>query len=650
MTLRLFLVITALVGFSVSATTVASTDATSSLASLLSYQASSTFDYVFMAALVGGSLMLIFINIGQALIRQERLNIYLALYIAIISTACICGWNSVQTSPLLPTDQWIRKSFTLLTLAIQAFLIYQYFLPRPAMTTWTRLFIGIHVALIAVGLWLITVEHAESYRAVRLLLLISASVCVVHTALMIPFKIPFTRYFLVSKIVAIGLAVSMWITVENTLAQGPLFYWFAQSVIIIESMIVTYALVMRNIQQTNNRLQTHFQRSAKLKLKKQYNQTLKRIDNELRTPLSGVVGIAELLLDTSLNKTQRDQIVTMRRSGEALLKWLNRLNDWRSLQIGRLNFDNIPFDFSHLLNTLCEDSKVKAEDRKIQLQYTPNPNAPTLIKGDPARIKQIISGTLEMALYYSEQGNVEVNLKASAQRNCWRLEIRDCQSGLHMEDIDLTLSNEAEIEAGTLSSVQRNWAIAQALAEHIGGSLNVTINDNGEALFICELILTRYSLLQHHENHYDKLLKDKRLLIVDDSSSSRKLLAKRAESWGMKVTCVPNGQDALDMINTMSKIGGVFDCIILDHDMPGLTGLEVAKTIVDSRSTLETPTMIMLSGANNPPNQDQASSAAIKRVLSKPITAKSLKITLAEELTLHQVRQRERKENTVALL
>ncbi|MAZ87442.1 MAG: hypothetical protein CL693_07345 [Cellvibrionaceae bacterium] len=442
----------------------------------------------------------------------------------------------------------------------------------------------------------------------------------------------------------------MWITVENTLTQGPLFYWFAQCVIIIESMIVTYALVMRNIQQTNDRLQTHFQRSAKLKLKKQYNQTLKRIDNELRTPLSGVVGIAELLLDTSLNKTQRDQIVTMRRSGEALLKWLNRLNDWRSLQIGRLNFDNIPFDFSHLLNTLCEDSKVKAEDRKIQLQYTPNPNTPTLIKGDPARIKQIISGTLDMALYYSEQGNVEVNLKASAQRNCWRLEIRDCQSGLHMEDIDLTLSNEAEIEAGTLSSVQRNWAIAQALAEHIGGSLNVTINDNGEALFICELILTRYSLLQHHENHYDKLLKDKRLLIVDDSSSSRKLLAKRAESWGMKVTCVPNGQDALDMINTMSKIGGVFDCIILDHDMPGLTGLEVAKTIADSHSAVDTPTMIMLSGANNPPSQDQASNAAIKRVLSKPITAKSLKITLAEELTLHQVRQRERKESTVALL
>ncbi len=650
MTLRLFLIVAAISAYLITNSAVASPTNDAYLTNLLSYRAGSTFDYVFMAALVGSCLMLIIINIGQALIRHERLNIYLALYIAIVSTACISGWNSVQVSPLLPTEQWIRKSFTLLALAIQAFFIYQYFLPRPVLKTWTRLFIGIHILFIATGLWLITLDHTESYRAVRLLLLMSAIVCVVHTALMIPFGIPFTQFFLVSKLIAIGLAVSMWITVEKMSAQGPLFYWFAQSVIIIESMIVTYALVMRNIQQTNDRLHTHFQRSTKLKLKKQYNQTLKRIDNELRTPLSGIVGIAELLLDTSLNRTQRDQIVTMRRSGDALLKWLNRLNDWRSLQIGRLHFDVIPFDFSHLLNTLCEDSKAKAEDRKIQLQYSPNPNTPTLIKGDPARIKQIISGTLDMVLHYSEQGCIEVKLKASVQRNCWRLEIRDDQSGLQIEDIDLTLSSEAEIEAGTLSSVQRNWAIAQALAEHIGGSLNVAISENGEALFICELILTRYSLLQHHENHYDNLLKDKRVLIVDDSSSSRKLLAKRAESWGMKVTSVPNGQDALDMINTMYKIGGIFDCIILDHDMPGLTGLEVARTIAESHTLLDTPTMIMLSGANNPPNQDQARSASIKRVLSKPITAKSLKITLAEELTLHQARNRERKENTVALL
>ncbi len=623
----------------------------------LSNLAGSTLDAVVMSTLLGATLMLVIINIGQGFIRHERLNILLALYTASLSAAMACGWSANQPDPIFTIEMINRKTLTLLTLCLQAFFILHYFPLRQSQKLWRILFIGLHLMLLTVGVWLLNIHNENAHRAMRFIFLLSGGLCIAHILMMYPQRIAFTKHILLAKSVCVGLALAGWIFLHNFGLERPLFFWFGQSLVIIESMIVTYALVMLNIEQTRERLQTHYERGLKLKLKKQYNQTLKRVDNELRTPLSGIVGIAELLLDTSLNKTQRDQILTMRRASESQLKWLNRLNDWRSLQIGRLTFDAIPFDFSHLLDTLCEDSKVKADDRKIHFNYNANAQAPTLIKGDPARIKQIISGTLDMALFYSEQGSISVNLNASNQRNLWRLEIRDSQSGLHPEDIHITLENDADIDAQRYSSVQRNWVIAQALAEHVGGKLSVEMGQGdkaGEALFVCELILTRYSLLQHHENHYDKLLEGKRLLVVDDSSSSRKVVAKRADSWGMKVTCVPSARDALAMMKTMLHIGGAFDVIILDHDMPEMTGFELAQEITREHAELShstpLPVMIMLSGASEPPSQEQARNASIRRVLTKPISAKSLKITLAEELTLHHTRHKERTNRSVEVI
>lgn len=623
----------------------------------LSNLVGSTLDAVVMSTLLGVTLMLIIINIGQGIIRHERLNILLALYTASLSAAMACAWSANQSNPWFTLGIIDRKNLALLALFLQVLFIVSYFPPRQSPRLWKILFAGLQLILLTFGVWLLGIQNDNGHRAMRLIFLLSGCLCIAHILVMYHLNLPFTKHLLIAKSLSVGLAFAGWLSLHYMGLERPLFFWFGQGLVIIESMIVTYALVMLNIKQTDDRLHAHYERALKLKLKRQYNQTLKRVDHELRTPLSGIVGIAELLLDTSLNKAQRDQILTMRRASESQLKWLNRLNDWRSLQIGRLTFDAIPFDFSHLLDTLCEDSKVKADDRKIDFHYQANTQAPTLIKGDPARIKQIISGTLEMALFYSEQGHISVKLAASNQRNLWRLEIHDSQSGLHPEDIHITLENDAGIDAQRYSSIQRNWVIAQTLAEHSGGRLSITMGQGeqrGEALFVCELVLTRYSLLQHHENHYDRLLENKRLLVVDDSSSSRKVVAKRADSWGMKVTCVPSARDALAMMKTMSQIGGAFDVIILDHDMPEMTGFEFAQKIsrnhTDFCRSEPLPVMIMLSGASEPPTQEQARSALIRRVLTKPISAKSLKITLAEELTLHHSRLKERTKKSVDVI
>lgn len=599
--------------------------------------------------LLGAAAMLVLINLGQAWVRKEGLNLGLALYMVSLSAGAL-GWWSALILALL-AQCWLSWRFAPLPLRFKR---------------WGRVFIGgCGVLLLTALTWVLLSTWLPTSPAwLQLTFLASSALCLLHLLYLTRGGVPNAQLMLMAKVFSLAALSSIW-WLRLGGSNGQLSYWLAQATLIVEGMLITYALVMTSVEHWQQRIRNHYERSQRLKLKQQYNTTLKLVDHELRTPLSGIVGIAELLQDTPLNKNQRDQVSTMRRASEALLKWLNRLNDWRALQIGRLHFDALPFDFSQLLQTLYEDVRVKAEDRKIRLSYTPHPNTPTLIKGDPARVKQIIAGALEMALFYSEQGDITLELSPTAQRNHWQLVIRDSQSGLHPQDIELSLADEREPDTGQhdsghysepssgsysgnysgnytehytehYTSVQRNWLIAKALAGHIGGQLTAEL-DGEHARFTCELVLTRYSLLQHHENEVDELLRRKRLLVVADSSSGRKVVAKRAESWGMVTTCVPNGKDALTMISTMHQVGACFDAIILDDDLPDMTGLQLAEHI--TRHGLNTvPVMIMLSGNHSLPQEGAARDVLIRRVLTKPISAQSLKITLAEELTLQQAR------------
>lgn len=611
----------------------------------------SLFSTLFITSLLlGATAILALINFGQALVRRESLNLWMGIYVLSLSAAMLCLWHLLYPgehdfSPLPhnpnPSSlQLYCKILLVIAMIAQCRLVWRFAPLSETFQRWNRSFVGGNTVLVIVAVIATTVTTPSTLlsNTLKLTFLGSTLLCSIHLLLLTREHEPNAMFLLIAKTFSLLAFGGAWL-VTLIYIDLPIAHWMAQATVIIESMLMTYALVMHSVEHWQQRIRSHYERSLQLKLKQQYNTTLKLVDHELRTPLSGIVGIAELLLDTSLSKTQRDQVSTMRRASEALLKWLNRLNDWRALQIGRLHFDAIPFDFSQLLQTLFEDSRVKAEDRKIRLTYTPYSNIPTLIKGDPARLKQIISGTLEMALFYSEQGEVSIELHPMAERNRWQLVITDTQSGLQHEDIEIALAETRHQDAEHYSSVQRNWLIAKALVEHLDGTLSAELEE-GHVRFTCELLLPRYSLLQHHENQYDQLLHKKRLLVVDDSSSSRKLVAKRADSWGMTTTCVPAGKDAVAMINTMNQVGAGFDAIILDYDLPDITGLELARQITRNPRLKPVPVMIMLSGDNLFPFEEQARDVMIRRVLTKPISSQSLKITLAEELTLQAARNK----------
>lgn len=608
------------------------------------------WDTYALCALIGALTLTLFTSLIHSIMLNDARLAYLSGFVAITAALIMLSWNVTTHNSWHFNQAPLRQTLFSAGLLFQLLLLFHFAPYSGTSKVWPRL---MHLGMIttaSVACITPLLDADTSLITLKFSLALFSVLCMGQMLKLFKQDAPYFIYLCITQVSNLILISTFWVYDILNHQNSAIYHIALLSGLLLNSALLAYAFIQQYVRRAQERLREHYQHTRERHLKKQYSETLRRIDSELRTPISGVIGVAELLLDTRLNKHQQDHILTIRRAGDKLMKWLNRLNDWRALQLGRLSIDSIPFDFSTLINKLSDDLKAKAQDRKINFQFNPNCELPALVKGDPARIKQILSGMLEMALHYSEQGTITLTVEPTPFKNRWKLTVTDSQSGLQKEDLNFnrtnaeidnlldTSSNEHSVYGHYYESQQRNWLIAQELAHKLGGYLRAVIED-GQVSYHCELNLIRHALLQHSEHVYDELLYQKRVLVVDDSTSSRKVIAKRASNWGMKVTALPNAADALALLRSIEKLGSAFDVIIFDQDTQGINALAFAQTIMNETQLQPKPVLIMLSGMYSEPESSSSRQHGISRLLSKPIDARTLKITLAEELTVAQARQ-----------
>jgi signal transduction histidine kinase/ActR/RegA family two-component response regulator len=586
----------------------------------------------------GAISILILTNLVQATIEKERKYLSYGCYLLLAATSC-AYWL------YLSTVSTALAALLLLTCSAHITFSRYYFHCKKNMPSWNRYLMALGIT----GLILVPLMRIDSIRtgllcAFGLATFISTFVLAIYTSSR---GFGRSRSYILTRFCATPIVLMLIAMVTGVIAADKTIFSAALLALLLDGASTTYTLVQRQIRHMHERLLTHYNLSVERAQKRQQGNSLRQISHDIRTPISGVLGMSELLLETSLNRNQRDQVQIIHRTGESLLRWLNGVSDWAALQAGRLKFKNIPFDFVAVIRDCTDALKEVANARQVNIQTVLDQRLPKLVKGDPERLQQVLRGLFDFALYYSEQGQLNFCATLTGEKNRWLLELTDTHSGLRPEDLKgldsvFDEQNPSDLSPVEMSVHQRNWSLAARLCEMMQGSLNVSFDpatNMDTVRYRCELLLPRHTLLSHSEAKYDELLKGKRLLVIDDSHSSRKIVAKRAEQWQMRVTTAPNGEEALAMMRTVVGLGGHFDLIILDYDLRGLNGLELAEAI--SRDlTLGNPAIIMLSGASTAPNSDTAAASGIRRVLSKPISTQSLKITLAEELTVNNVRPR----------
>lgn len=363
---------------------------------------------------------------------------------------------------------------------------------------------------------------------------------------------------------------------------------------------------------------------------------LARISHEIRTPMNGVLGMTELLLGTPLSVKQRDYVQTIHSAGNELLTLINEILDISKLESGQIELDDVQFDLNALIEDCLSIFRAKAEQQNIELISFTQPQVPRVISGDPTRLRQALLSLLENALKKTDEGEillvVALDQRGSSPR--LRLAVQDSGEPIPASERDALL--QAELHSQHFLSSNKlggllGLVIAKQLIALMQGEFGIkTSHNQGNTLWMT--LPLDPQRLEQPATDLDGPLRDARVLVVDDNDTCRKVLVQQCSAWGMNVSAVPSGKEALALLRTKAHLRDYFDAVLLDQNMPGMTGMQLAAKIKEDPSLNHDILIIMLTGITNAPSKVIARNAGVKRILAKPVAGYTLKTTLAEEL------------------
>lgn len=347
------------------------------------------------------------------------------------------------------------------------------------------------------------------------------------------------------------------------------------------------------------------------------SEFLATISHEIRTPINAILGMANLLLDTSLDPQQQDWVQTIRYGGEVLLNLINDILDFSKIESQKLELEEIPFSLPQLVEELLDLMAAQAQSKDLELVAWVDPNLPPTLIGDPNRLRQILANLLSNAIKFTPQGEVVVTVEAGErdpEKQWVNVQVRDTGIGIPPEKLDRLFKPFSQVD----SSISRQFggtglglAISQRLCQLMGGAIGVESQPGQGSTFRFRIPLKRPDQELLPTAAPDPSLAGKRVLLVEDNASQRQLLSRLLSAWGMEVTCCALAAEAQAAARTHS-----FDLALLDATLPGQDGLTLAANLRKAQPHL---LPIVLTGRNF------ISTADPLPTLAKPVKASQLR-------------------------
>jgi PAS domain S-box-containing protein len=311
------------------------------------------------------------------------------------------------------------------------------------------------------------------------------------------------------------------------------------------------------------------------------------MSHEIRTPLNEVIGISNLLMQSSPREDQMDLIKTLRFSGNHLMTLVNDVLDYNKMELGKIVFEQTQFNLADFLEEIKRSYSYRSNEKKLEFHIIRDDNVPVEIIGDQIRLNQILSNLLSNALKFTLRGGITVHVSEVEKiGNQSLIEFRVTDTGIGIptekhEDIFESFTQASTDTTRRFGGTGLGLAICKKLVELQGGTIRVESEPDKGSSFIFRLFLciAEQQTSSHKTGISEtyKGLEGKRILVAEDNKINFFVANKFLVGWGVKVTHAENGQLALEILEKEE-----FDLILMDLHMPVLDGIEASRIIRNS--------------------------------------------------------------------
>ncbi len=354
------------------------------------------------------------------------------------------------------------------------------------------------------------------------------------------------------------------------------------------------------------------------------SEFLANMSHEIRTPMNGVIGMVDLLFDTTLSEEQREYAGIIKYSAESLLSIINDILDFSKITAGKMEIDAIDFDLRSLVQETGDLMQVKIREKGLSFISEIDPGIPAKLKGDPGRLRQILVNFMGNAIKFTEKGQVAVHVslyRKTDKEVTLRFSVKDTGIGIH-EELKGRLFQSFTQGDGSITrrygGTGLGLAISKQLAELMGGEVGVESVEGQGAIFWFTSVLE----IQENQDSFagDKTegLRSKRILAVDDSVTNLQIIGAYLESWGCRYITCASAKEALDIMRSAARDQDPFHMVLSDHMMPDMDG-ESFGAAIKKDPHIADAILVMLSSRGQRGDAGRLQKIGFSAYLTKPL-------------------------------